>query len=65
MGLTIYYTITPRQPIDATEDSRPITAAELTKQFTKAQEPDVLEILDTLVALARAHPGDTQGTFVR
>jgi len=43
----------------------PITAAELTKQFTRAKEPDILEILETLVALARAHPGDTKGTFVR
>ncbi len=44
---------------------RPITSAELTKQFTRAKESEVLEILDTLVALARAHPGDTKGTFVR
>ena len=43
----------------------PITSAELTKQFTRAKESEVLEILDTLVALARAHPGDTKGTFVR
>ncbi|MFA6960094.1 MAG: hypothetical protein WC205_04995 [Opitutaceae bacterium] len=44
---------------------RPITSAELTKQFTRAKESEVLEILETLVALARAHPGDTKGTFVR
>jgi hypothetical protein len=48
----------------ATAD-RPITAAELTKQFTRAKDAEVLEILETLVALARAHPGDTKGTFVR
>jgi hypothetical protein len=45
--------------------ARPITAAELTKQFSRAKEPEVLEILDTLVALARAHAGDDEGTFVR
>ncbi len=44
---------------------RPITSAELAKRFTRAKESEVLEILETLVALARAHPGDTQGTFVR
>lgn len=42
----------------------PITSAELTKQFTRAKESEVLEILETLVALARAHPGDTKDTFV-
>ena len=45
--------------------THPITSTELTKQFTRAKEPEVREILETLVALARAHPGDTQGTFVR
>jgi hypothetical protein len=45
--------------------ARPITAAELTQQFTRAKEAEVLEILDTLVALARAHAGDAEGTFVR
>jgi hypothetical protein len=45
--------------------THPITSAELTKQFARAKEPEVREILDTLVALARAHPGDTKGTFVR
>ncbi len=43
----------------------PITPAELTAQFSRAKEPEVREILETLVALARAHPGDTKGTFVR
>lgn len=45
--------------------THPITSTELTKQFTRAKEPEVREILETLVALARAHPGDTKGTFVR
>jgi hypothetical protein len=45
--------------------AHPITAAELTQQFTRAKEAEVLEILDTLVALARAHAGDAEGTFVR
>lgn len=43
----------------------PITSTELAKQFTRAKEPEVREILETLVALARAHPGDAKGTFVR
>lgn len=45
--------------------AHPITSAELTKQFTRAKEPEVREILETLVALARAHPGDTKGTFIK
>ena len=45
--------------------ARPITAAELTKQFTRSKETEVLEILDTLVALTRAHAGDIEGKFVR
>jgi hypothetical protein len=45
--------------------THPITSTELTAQFTRTKEPEVREILETLVALARAHPGDTQGTFVR
>jgi hypothetical protein len=45
--------------------THPITSTELTAQFTRAKEPEVREILETLVALARAHPGDTKGTFVR
>jgi hypothetical protein len=45
--------------------THPITSTELTAQFSRAKEPEVREILETLVALARAHPGDTKGTFVR
>ncbi len=48
-----------------TAADRPLTSADLTTQFTRAKEPEVREILETLVALARAHPGDTKGTFVR
>jgi type I restriction-modification system DNA methylase subunit len=48
-----------------TAGDRPLTSADLTAQFTRAKEPEVREILETLVALARAHPGDTPGTFVR
>lgn len=35
------------------------------KQFTRAKEPDVQEILDTLCALGRVRPGDTNDTYVR
>jgi hypothetical protein len=45
--------------------THPITSTALTAQFSRAKEPEVREILETLVALARAHPGDTKGTFVR
>jgi hypothetical protein len=48
-----------------TAADRPLTSADLTAQFTRAKEPEVREILETLVALARAHPGDAKGTFVR
>ena len=43
----------------------PVTAADLTKQFARAKAADVAEILATLVALGRARPGHTDGTFVR
>ena len=34
---------------------RPVTAAELSKRFARANAKDVQEILDTLVTLGRAH----------
>jgi hypothetical protein len=37
---------------------RPQTAAGIAKQFSRAREKDVAEILDTLVSLGRARPGD-------
>jgi hypothetical protein len=43
----------------------PITAADLTKQFARAKDKEVVEILETLVALGRAHIGDVKGTYVR
>ncbi|MBI3886215.1 MAG: class I SAM-dependent DNA methyltransferase [Opitutae bacterium] len=43
----------------------PQTAAALARQFNRAKEKDVLEILQTLTALSRAHEGDTPGTYVR
>ena len=42
-----------------------ITAAELARQFARAHPADVAEILETLAALGRAHPGDMAGTYVR
>jgi hypothetical protein len=47
------------------EGERPLTTVELTKQFSRAKEADVQEILDTLCALGRIRPGDTAGTYVR
>lgn len=46
-------------------EERPATAAELTDRFSRAKAPDLREILQTLVTLGRARPGDTKGTFVR
>jgi len=43
----------------------PQTAAQLAKRFTRAKPGDVEEILQTLVALSRAHPGDAPATYVR
>lgn len=43
----------------------PVTAADLAKQFARAREKDVAEILETLAALGRAHEGDSKGTYVR
>jgi hypothetical protein len=48
-----------------TQAERPATAAELAKQFARARETDMQEILDTLYSLGRARPGDVKGTFVR
>ncbi len=44
--------------------AKPVTAAELTKHFIRAKQPDIQEILETLVTLGRAHPGDTPGTYL-
>jgi hypothetical protein len=44
---------------------KPLSAADLAKQFARAKEKEIAEILETLAALARAHPGDTKGTYVR
>ena len=43
----------------------PQTAAQLAKQFLRANPTDVEEILQTLVALGQAHESDTKGTYVR
>ena len=48
-----------------TAAAAPVTAATLAKGFARANFDDVAEILDTLVALGRARPGDHPGTFVR
>ena len=45
--------------------SFPVSAAPLAQNFARAKEKDVQEILDTLCALGRAHPGDNKGTYVR
>ena len=37
----------------------------IAKQFSRAKEGDVQEVLDTLCALGRVRPGDTPGTYVR
>lgn len=41
-----------------------ITAQSLAKQFSRAKEKDVADILNTLVALGRAREGDIPGTYV-
>jgi hypothetical protein len=46
-------------------EEKPATAAELATRFSRAKAPDLLEILQTLVTLGRARPGDAKGTFVR
>ena len=47
------------------DEARPVTSAGLVKRFGKAKESEVAEILETLVALARAHLGDAPATYVR
>ncbi len=46
-------------------EEKPATAAELTTRFARADAAVIAEILQTLVTLGRARPGDTKGTFVR
>jgi hypothetical protein len=48
-----------------TAAEHPVAAADLAKQFSRAKDKEVAEILETLAALGRAHPGDTRGTYVR
>jgi len=48
-----------------TAADHPVTAEVVAKQFTRAKDKDVAEILETLSALGRAHTGDTPGTYVR
>ncbi len=48
-----------------TAAAAPVSAAVLANSFARAKSADVGEILDTLVALGRARPGDHPGTFVR
>jgi len=48
-----------------TAAEHPVTAAGLAQQFSRAKDKEVLEILETLAALGRAHSGDTAGTYVR
>lgn len=47
------------------EEENPASAEVLAKRFARAKSADVAEILQTLVALGRARPGDVKGTFVR
>ncbi|MEO7599068.1 MAG: hypothetical protein ABIV50_09065 [Opitutus sp.] len=46
-------------------EEKPAAAADLAQRFTRAKPADLAEILDTLVTLGRARPGDAPGTFVR
>ena len=46
-------------------EEKPATAAELTTRFARADAAVIAEILQTLVTLGRARPGDSKGTFVR
>ena len=46
-------------------EEKPATAAELTTRFARADATVIAEILQTLVTLGRARPGDAKGTFVR
>ena len=51
--------------IALTSAEHPTTAIALAEQFLRAKPEDIQEILETLVALGRARPGDDKGTFVR
>ena len=42
----------------------PKAFTELAPRFSRAKAPDILEILQTLVTLGCARPGDVKGTFV-
>jgi len=46
-------------------EEKPATADDLAKRFSRAKPADIAEILETLVTLGRARPGDTPGTYVR
>ncbi|MBI5767316.1 MAG: class I SAM-dependent DNA methyltransferase [Verrucomicrobia bacterium] len=46
-------------------EEKPATAAGLAKKFSRADGTVIAEILQTLVTLGRARPGDAGGTFVR
>ena len=46
-------------------EEKPATAADLAKKFARADTDAIAEILQTLVTLGRARPGDATGTFVR
>ena len=48
-----------------TAAKHPVTADDLARQFSRAKDKEVLEILETLAALGRAHQGDGKGTYVR
>lgn len=58
-----WFCISGRQSIAG--PSIPLPAAARSQQFSRANEKDVQEILETLAALGRAHPGDLKGTYVR
>jgi hypothetical protein len=47
-----------------TAAEHPLSAAFLAKQFSRANEKDVEEILETLAALGRVREGDMNGTYV-
>ncbi|MEO6244604.1 MAG: class I SAM-dependent DNA methyltransferase, partial [Opitutaceae bacterium] len=46
-------------------EEKPATAADLATRFARADPAVIAEILQTLVTLGRARPGDDAGTFVR
>ena len=45
--------------------TRPLTAAEIASQIPRSTPADVQPILDTLETLARIHPGDQKGTYLK